>query len=73
MRRYMHAYGYQHNDFAGFAINSHHNASTNPFAMYPHEITLRLAFQARDAAASLFTAVERLQPAALWRIGDGRD
>jgi asparagine synthase (glutamine-hydrolysing) len=37
-----------------------------------HEITLRLAFQARDAAASLFTAVERLQPAALWRIGDGR-
>ncbi len=36
------------------------------------EITLRLAFQARAAAASLFNGLERLPPAAIWRIEDGR-
>ncbi len=36
------------------------------------EITLRLAFQARDAAASLFTGLEKLPPAAIWRVRDGK-
>jgi asparagine synthase (glutamine-hydrolysing) len=36
------------------------------------EVTLRLAFQARDAAASLFSGLEKLPPAALWRIRDGQ-
>jgi asparagine synthase (glutamine-hydrolysing) len=36
------------------------------------EIILRLALQARAAAASLFSGLERLPPAAIWRIADGR-
>lgn len=36
------------------------------------EITLRLAFQTRDAVASLFDGLERLPPAAIWRIHDGK-
>ena len=32
MRRYMHAFGWQHNDFAPFSINAHANARHNPFA-----------------------------------------
>jgi acetyl-CoA C-acetyltransferase len=38
MRRYMHDYGVRHEDFAGFAINSHANAVGNPNAMYRRPI-----------------------------------
>jgi acetyl-CoA C-acetyltransferase len=39
MRRYMHEYGWQHADFAPFAINAHANAMHNPFARLHHKIT----------------------------------
>jgi len=32
MRRYMHEYGWKHEDFAPFSINAHANAMHNPFA-----------------------------------------
>ena len=34
------------------------------------EITLRLAWQFRDSGSSLFSAIERLPPAGLWKITD---
>ncbi len=34
MRRYMHEYGYSHQDFAPFAVNAHCNAVNNPYAMF---------------------------------------
>jgi acetyl-CoA C-acetyltransferase len=40
MCRYMYEYNVPHEDFAGFAINSHANAVGNPNAMFPRPITL---------------------------------
>ena len=40
MRRYMYEYRVRHEDFAGFAINSHANAAGNPNAMFRRPITL---------------------------------
>lgn len=40
MRRYMHEFGWEHKDFAPFAINAHANAMHNPFARLHEEITL---------------------------------
>ena len=34
MRRYMHEYGYSHQDFAPFAVNAHRNGINNPYAMF---------------------------------------
>lgn len=34
MRRYMHEHGVQQTDFAGFSVNAHANAKTNPNAMF---------------------------------------
>jgi len=34
MRRYMHEYGYDHQDFAPFAVNAHGNAVNNAYAMF---------------------------------------
>ena len=34
MRRYMHEYGWKHEDFAAFSINAHANAMHNPFARF---------------------------------------
>ncbi len=39
MRRYMHEYGYQQQDFAPFAINAHANGAHNPYAMFRKAIT----------------------------------
>ena len=39
MRRYMHEYGYRHQDFAPFAINAHKNAVNNPYAMFRFPLT----------------------------------
>lgn len=39
MRRYMHEHRLRHTDFAGFAINAHHNASGNPQAMFQRPIS----------------------------------
>ena len=34
MRRYMHEYGYSHQDFSVFAVNAHRNGANNPYAMF---------------------------------------
>ncbi|MBN1406953.1 MAG: thiolase domain-containing protein [Calditrichaceae bacterium] len=39
MRRYLHDYNYDRNDFAIFPVNAHHNAQYNPNAMFRHPIT----------------------------------
>jgi len=38
MRRYMHDYGLQLSDFAGFSVNAHANAAANPRAMYRNRL-----------------------------------
>ncbi len=38
MRRYMHEYGYEHRDFAPFAITAHANAAQNPNALFRYAI-----------------------------------
>ncbi len=40
MRRYMYEYGWQHEDFAPFAINAHANALHNPYARLHQKITV---------------------------------
>ncbi|MBT3315417.1 MAG: thiolase domain-containing protein [Anaerolineae bacterium] len=39
MQRYMHEYGWKHEDFAPFSINSHANAVHNPYARLPFAIS----------------------------------
>lgn len=39
MRRYMHEYGWKHEDFAPFSINAHANAMHNPFARLHEKIS----------------------------------
>ena len=39
MRRYLHEYGVTVPDFAGFSVNAHANAKTNPNAMFRNTIT----------------------------------
>lgn len=39
MRRYMHEYGWKHEDFAPFSLNSHANAVHNPFARFQEKIS----------------------------------
>jgi acetyl-CoA C-acetyltransferase len=39
MRRYMHEYGYRHEDFSPFAVNAHKNARNNPYAMFHNAVT----------------------------------
>lgn len=41
MRRYMHEYGWKHEHFAPFSINSHQNAIHNPFARFRSPISLQ--------------------------------
>ena len=40
MRRYMHEYGWKHDDFAPFSINAHANAMHNPFARLHEKISV---------------------------------
>lgn len=40
MRRYMHEFGWKHEDFAPFSINAHANAMHNPYARLHEKITL---------------------------------
>ncbi|MCZ7668188.1 MAG: hypothetical protein M5U34_13860 [Chloroflexi bacterium] len=58
MRRYMHEYGYQHADFAPFAINAHANGAKNPNAMFQEQITQKMYEKGRIVAdpISLFDA-----------------
>jgi len=46
MRRYMHEFRLPHDAFAGFAINAHRNAASNPNAMFPRPITVEAYRQA---------------------------
>jgi acetyl-CoA C-acetyltransferase len=39
MRRYMHEFGWKHEDFAPFSINSHANALHNPYARLHEKLT----------------------------------
>lgn len=39
MRRYMHEFGWKHEDFAPFSINAHTNALHNPFARLHEKVT----------------------------------
>jgi acetyl-CoA C-acetyltransferase len=40
MRRYMHEFGWRHEDFAPFSINAHANAMHNPFARLHEKISV---------------------------------
>ncbi len=53
MQRYMHEYGVQREDFAGFPINAHKNAATNPYAMFRKPISLEAFKRARMVAAPI--------------------
>lgn len=50
MRRYMHEYGYSHNDFAPFAVNAHANGAKNPNAMFRQPISQRMYEKGRAVA-----------------------
>jgi acetyl-CoA C-acetyltransferase len=50
MQRYMHEYGIQHEDFAPFPINAHHNAVNNPNAMLRYELSQEQFNKARMIA-----------------------
>ncbi len=39
MRRYMHEHGASQADFAGFSVNAHANARSNPYAMFRNALT----------------------------------
>jgi acetyl-CoA C-acetyltransferase len=58
MRRYMHEYGYQHNDFAPFALNAHANGAKNPNALFRQAISRKEYENGRMVAdpVSLFDA-----------------
>lgn len=46
MRRYMHEYGWKHEDFAPFSINSHANGALNPYARFQAPITKEVYLEA---------------------------
>ncbi len=50
MRRYLHEYGWLHNDFAPFSINAHANALHNPNARLHDAITAKDYYRARMVA-----------------------
>ncbi len=53
MRRYMHEFGWKHEDFAPFSINAHANAIHNPFARLREKITLEKYKQAGMVATPI--------------------
>jgi len=84
MRRYMHEYGYNHNDFAPFALNAHKNGAKNPHALFRREITTREFEEGRmvsepvtlydaspigDGAAALLLVPAKKAPQAIRVIG----
>ena len=50
MRRYMHEYGYEHADFAPFALNAHANGAKNPNAMFRDPISAKAYQRGRVVA-----------------------
>jgi acetyl-CoA C-acetyltransferase len=84
MRRYMHEYGYQHRDFAPFALNAHANGANNPKALFRRTIsqkefedsrviadpvTLYDASPIGDGAAALLLVPARKAPKAIRVVG----
>ena len=53
MQRYMHEYGWQHDDFASFPINAHLNALSNPYARLHQKISEKDYHQARMIASPI--------------------
>lgn len=64
MRRYMHEYGYTHDDFAPFAVNAHANGAHNPQAMFRQPISEK-AYRAGRVVADPITLYDASP------IGDG--
>lgn len=50
MRRYMVEHGYEHDDFAPFALNAHANGANNPHALFQKAITTETYHNARMVA-----------------------
>ncbi len=50
MRRYMYEYDLVAEDLAGFSVNAHRNASSNPHAMYPRPISREAFVKAKMIA-----------------------
>ncbi|MEA3345274.1 MAG: thiolase domain-containing protein [Chloroflexota bacterium] len=50
MRRYMHEYGFSHQDFAPFSVNAHRNGVGNPNAMFQRPVTPQAFVQAKMIA-----------------------
>ena len=84
MRRYMHEYGYEHADFAPFALNAHANGAKNPMALFRRSIsqkeyedsrviadpvTLYDASPIGDGAAALLLVPAHKVPTAIRVIG----
>ena len=84
MRRYMHEYGYEHDDFAPFAVNAHANGAKNPNAMFRSPISVDVYQKGRvvsapitlfdaspigDGAAALLLVPAEKAPAAVRVIG----
>jgi len=53
MRRYMHEYGWKHEDFAPFSINAHANGANNPYARFQRPITEDQYKKARMVSAPI--------------------
>jgi acetyl-CoA C-acetyltransferase len=64
MRRYMHEFGWKHEDFAPFSINSHANAMHNPYARL-HE---KLSVEKFEKSSMVATPINLLDASP---IGDG--
>jgi acetyl-CoA C-acetyltransferase len=64
MRRYMYEFGWKHEDFAPFSINSHANAMHNPYARLHEKITV----EKFEKSAMVATPINLLDASP---IGDG--
>ncbi|MEW6084902.1 MAG: thiolase domain-containing protein [Chloroflexota bacterium] len=64
MRRYMHEFGWKHEDFAPFSINAHANAMHNPVARLHEKITV----EKFEKSAMIATPINLLDASP---IGDG--
>ncbi len=64
MRRYMHEFGWKHEDFAPFSVNAHANAMHNPFARLHEKITV----EKFEKSAMIATPINLLDASP---IGDG--
>lgn len=64
MRRYMHEYGWKHQDFAPFSVNAHANAIHNPYARL-HE---KISIEKFERSSMIATPINLLDSSP---IGDG--